>query len=88
MFASVVNRTHQTNEKKQRWYFLLHRVSVHLSGLRVARQQTIFDKAYVIYTVQSRHLYVRVLIDCRAKAGRCRIHYCRFHVVIMVAVGM
>jgi len=33
--------------------FVTSGISVHLSGLRVARQPTIFDKAYAVYAAQT-----------------------------------
>ena len=67
MFALILHGTHQTNEKKQRCHFLLCRgfCSSECTA-NVARQQTIFDKACVVYAVQSRHLCVTALIDYRA----------------------
>lgn len=89
MFASILHGTHQTNEKKQLCHFLWCRGFCSSECVvSVARQPTIFDKACVVYAVQSRHLCVTALIDYGAKACRCRIHYCRVHSVIMVAVGM
>jgi hypothetical protein len=58
-------------------FFVTSCVSVHLSGLHVARQPTIFDKAYAVYAARSRHLCVTALIDDRANACWCGNYYCR-----------